>query len=151
MRLTRAEKAAAREAARADRKTIIERYRAGESVPRIAADYGVTQGWLTERFNDWGVPRRQNQAAHATRAGGRIYPGRVAPRTSEEVRKARERFDRARKDVIKRYRDGESVASLARAFQIDRRWVAYRLDDWGVPRRSQSEAVSTRRPGARPL
>ncbi len=152
MRPAPAEKAAAHEAARADKDTIINRYRAGETVPRIAADYDVTQTWLTLRFNDWGVPRRQNQAAHmGTRHTGRTFRGRMDRRTKAEVQQARDAFTNAREDAIKRYQGGESAASLARSFHVDTGWIAKRLDEWGVPRRDRSAAAVVRGPGVRPL
>ncbi|MEU6603603.1 hypothetical protein ABZ922_00710 [Streptomyces shenzhenensis] len=66
-RPTPSERAAAREAARADKVTIIERYRAREPVSRIADAYGVTSGWLALRLDEWGVPRRQCYEAHLHR------------------------------------------------------------------------------------
>lgn len=75
-RPTEAERATAREAARADAATIIERYRARESLARIAADYRVTEPWLRLRFAEWGVPRRPLHESHAhRRPAGHIFRG----------------------------------------------------------------------------
>ncbi|MEU1306107.1 MULTISPECIES: hypothetical protein [Streptomyces] len=138
-RPTPSERAAAREAARADKDAIIERYRAREPVSRIANAYGVTPGWLALRLNEWGVPRRQYHEAHLhRRPSQRLFRGRIQRRTEIEVRAAQAEFTDSRTSVITRYRDGESIASLARSFHVSHAWVAERLDEWGVSRRSQS-------------
>ncbi len=55
-----------------------------------------------------------------------------------------------REDVIRRYKDGRSSASLARSFHVDTGWIAKRLDEWGVPRRDRSAAAVVRGPGVPP-
>ncbi|MFE9610195.1 hypothetical protein [Streptomyces sp. NPDC006012] len=135
-RPTSAEKAAARQAARADRQTIIERYGAREPLARIADAYGVTPGWLALRLDEWGVPRRQRYGAHLhRRPARRLFRGRMPRRTRTEVRAAQAEFTDRRTEVVTRYRDGESIASLARSFHVGHAWVAERLNEWGVPRR----------------
>ncbi|MFF4748896.1 hypothetical protein ACWD5R_06390 [Streptomyces sp. NPDC002514] len=146
-RPTPAEKAAAREAARADKDTIIERYRTGEPVRRIADAYGVTPNWLTLRLDDWGVPRRQRYEAHLhRRPAQRVFRGRMPRRTRAEVRAAQAGFVESSTEVIVRYRDGESIASLARSFTVAHAWVSERLNEWGVSR--QAPSVSAVVPGA---
>ncbi|MGW4732617.1 hypothetical protein ACWEQC_26155 [Streptomyces shenzhenensis] len=138
-RPTPSERAAAREAARAEKDAIIERYRAREPVSRIADAYGVTPGWLALRLDEWGVPRRQYHEAHLhRRPAQRVFRGRMRRRTDAEVRAAQAEFTNSRTSVITRYRGGESLASLARSFNVSHAWVAERLDEWGVSRRGQS-------------
>ncbi|MGW3955247.1 hypothetical protein ACWEKM_30895 [Streptomyces sp. NPDC004752] len=138
-RPTPAERAVAREAARADKDTIIERYRAREPVSRIAEAYGVTVGWLSLRLDEWGVPRRQFHEAHLhRRPAQRLFRGRMRRRTRAEVRAAQAEFTDSRISVVMRYRGGESIASLARSFNVSHAWVAERLDEWGVSRRGPS-------------
>lgn len=72
MSRTLAQKAADRERARADKFKIIERYRGGEAMSRIASEYGVSDGWLALRFDEWGEPRRDFHAAHLMRRGSRL-------------------------------------------------------------------------------
>ncbi|MFF4750532.1 hypothetical protein ACWD5R_17970 [Streptomyces sp. NPDC002514] len=135
-RTTPAEKAAAREFARADKETVIERYLSREPLARIADAYGVTPHWLALRLDEWGVPRRQRYEAHLhRRPARRLFRGRMPRRTRAEVRAAQAEFTDHRTDVITRYQDGESITSLARSFQVSHTWVAERLNDWGVPRR----------------
>ncbi|MFF4754038.1 hypothetical protein ACWD5R_21200 [Streptomyces sp. NPDC002514] len=135
-RPTPAERAAARAAARADKDTIIERYRAREPVRRIADAYGVTPGWLALRLDEWGVPRRQRYEAHLHRRPvRRVFRGRMPRRPAADVRAARAEFVAARTEVTTRYRNGESLASLARSFHVSHAWIRERLDEWGVPRR----------------
>jgi hypothetical protein len=135
-RPTPAEKAAAREAARADKGTIIERYRAWEPVSRIADAYGVTASWLTLRLDEWGVPRGRRHEAHLhRRPAQRVFRGRMPRRTEVEVHAAQAEFIASRTEVIARCRAGESIASLARSFNLSHSWIAERLDEWGVPRR----------------
>lgn len=71
MSRTLAQKAADRERARTDKARIIERYRAGQSMTRIASDYGVSSNWLALRFDEWGEPRRDFRAAHLMRRASR--------------------------------------------------------------------------------
>jgi len=67
---TLAQKAADRERARADEDKIIERYRDGEAMSRIASDYSVSDGWLALRFDEWGITRRDRSAAAVVRGPG---------------------------------------------------------------------------------
>lgn len=134
-RPTPSERATAREAARADKDAIIERYRAREPVRRIADTYGVTASWLALRLDEWGVPRRQHHEAHLhRRPAQRLFRGREQRRSGDEVRAAQAEFTKSRTSVTARYRDGESVASLARSFHVSHAWAAERLDAWGVSR-----------------
>ncbi|MFB7495318.1 hypothetical protein ACFC09_11535 [Streptomyces sp. NPDC056161] len=131
-----ARRAAARQAARDDKDTIVERYRAREPLARIAEAYGVTPHWLALRLDEWGVPRRQRYEAHLhRRPAHRLFRGRTPRRTTTEVQAAQAEFTDHRTDVTTRYQDGESITSLARSFQVNHTWVAERLADWGVPRR----------------
>ncbi|MFJ2608210.1 hypothetical protein ACIO13_25025 [Streptomyces sp. NPDC087425] len=142
---TPAERAAAREAARADSARIIGRYHAHEPVSRIADDYGVTADWLALRLVEWGVPRRSRHEAHALRRpAGYVFRGRMVRRTTAEVRDAQAQFSADRADVTARYLAGTSITTLAREYQVAPTWVTERLDDWDVPRRSQSAAAAAR-------
>ncbi|MEV6119720.1 hypothetical protein AB0M23_04185 [Streptomyces sp. NPDC052077] len=134
-RPTPAERAAARQAARADREAIVRRYRAREPVRRIAAGYGVTDAWLTRRLRDWGVTPRRGYEAHAhRRSAGRVFRGRpLTRRTAAEVRAARDLFIAARDEAVRRYRSGEvSAAGLGREFGVHPAWVGRRLAEWGA-------------------
>ncbi|MFJ2603741.1 hypothetical protein ACIO13_01955 [Streptomyces sp. NPDC087425] len=147
-RRTHDEKAAAREAARADMDAIIKRYQAKEPVSWIAGAYGVTAGWLTRCLEEWGVPRRPQHEVHdQRRPSAHVFRGRAPRRTPVQVRAAKEKFTDARTDVIARYTNGESTSSLAREFQVGHEWIADQLDAWGVPRRSQSAARSGKKGG----
>ncbi|MCS0604763.1 hypothetical protein NX794_26620 [Streptomyces sp. LP11] len=136
-------------AAVADKDAIISRYRAREPMRAIAADYRVSESWLRDRLDAWGVPRRPPHEAHLHRRPvGHVYRGRSArPRTSEEVREAKARFDARRDAVVRRYLAGESALALARAFALQPGWVRDRLDDWGVPRRDAVTAAALARYG----
>ncbi|MFB7495101.1 hypothetical protein ACFC09_10410 [Streptomyces sp. NPDC056161] len=102
---------------------------------RIADAYGVTPRWLTLRLDEWGVPRRQRHEAHLhRRSAQRVFRGRMVRRSKDDVRAAQAEFVDQRTDVIARYRDGESVASLARSFNLSHSWIAERLTEWGVRR-----------------
>ncbi|MFJ8794608.1 hypothetical protein [Streptomyces sp. NPDC102462] len=137
-RPTPSERAAAREAARADKNAIIERYRAREPVSRIADAYGVTAGWLSLRLDEWGVPRRRYYEAHLhRRPARRLFGGRMRRRSGAEVRAAQAKFRESRTSVVMRYRGGESVASLARSFHVSHAWAAERLDEWGASRKAR--------------
>lgn len=152
-RPTHTEKAAAREAARADRDTITRRYRGGEPVSRLARAYGVSETWLRLRLEEWGVPRRPAYEAHLhLRPSSRVFKGRVVTRrTKAEVEAAQNQLAASRREVAARYREGESAAALAREFGVSPRWLAARLDEWGVPRRDRSAAAVVRGPGVPPL
>ncbi|MGW7350749.1 hypothetical protein [Streptomyces sp. NPDC054784] len=134
----RDERAAAREAARADREVITARYDAREPVSRIAADYGVSQTWLRLRLDAWGVPRRPVHDAHShRRSPAHVFKGRAArPRTHAEVRAARAELVRDRARVTARYQAGASLTRLAREYRVTVSWLADTLDRWGTPRRS---------------
>ncbi|MEW2635741.1 hypothetical protein AB0903_29910 [Streptomyces sp. NPDC048389] len=154
MSRTTAEKAAAREGAREDRAEIVKRYRDGESMTRLATDYGVTSGWLALRFDEWKEPRRDFRTAHLIRRTPRPNSrdgGPLPRRTKAEVTAARTQFIEQRETVVKRYQDGESAASLAESFGVSGTWVAEQFDAWGVPRRDRSAAAVVRGPGVRPL
>ncbi|MFE9613326.1 hypothetical protein [Streptomyces sp. NPDC006012] len=56
-------------------------------------------------------------------------------RTRVEAQAAQAEFIHSRTDVITRYQDGESTASLAHAVQAGHAWIAERLDEWDVSRR----------------
>ncbi|MFJ2818848.1 hypothetical protein [Streptomyces sp. NPDC087294] len=135
---TPVEKAAARDAARADSETIIRRYQAREPVSRIANDYHVTPNWLGLRLIEWGVPRRHRHEAHALRRpAGHVFRGRTRRRSTAEVRAAQAQFTADRADVTARYLAGTSITTLAREYQVNPVWVTERLDDWNVPRRKR--------------
>ncbi|MFJ6668510.1 helix-turn-helix domain-containing protein [Streptomyces sp. NPDC091383] len=135
--------AAVYEAAREARAEIIRRYRASEPVRRIAATYDVSESWVRDRLDEWGVPRRQHhEALKHVRPMSYVYRGRSERRTSEEVQQAQDKFTKCRDTVVIRYRKGESVASLAREFAVQPRWARAQMDKWGVPRRDQSAAAS---------
>ncbi|ANZ18810.1 hypothetical protein SNOUR_27800 [Streptomyces noursei ATCC 11455] len=73
-------------------------------------------------------------------------------RSREELTKARSKFIANRENVIARYNEGESAASLARSYDyVGDGWVARQLDAWGVPRRDRSAAAVARGPGVPPM
>lgn len=73
-------------------------------------------------------------------------------RSREELTEARNKFIANRENVIVRYNEGESVASLARSYDyVGDGWVAEQLDSWGVPRRDRSAAAVARGPGVPPM
>ncbi|MEV7287670.1 hypothetical protein AB0O01_24400 [Streptomyces sp. NPDC093252] len=135
----------ARAALRADRPTVIARYRALEPVALIAASYGVPAGWVRARLDEWGEPRRPLYAAHLhRRAAGHVFRGRpAAPRSTAEMRAAQAEFVRLRATVIAQYEEGQSVSALAREFKVSPTWVGERLDEWDVPRRKRPSARRT--------
>ncbi|BCM69009.1 hypothetical protein EASAB2608_04343 [Streptomyces sp. EAS-AB2608] len=152
-RRTHAERAAARAAARDDFFRIIDRYEGGQTVRRIAGDYGVSESWLRDRLDEWGVPRRPRHQAHLhRRPAGHVFRGRIMKRrTRAEVEAAQNNFISNRDSVITRYRAGASAASLAREFAVAPKWVGEQLENWGVPRRDRSAAAIVRGPGVPPL
>ncbi|MFJ8336471.1 hypothetical protein [Streptomyces sp. NPDC094437] len=146
-RRTYAEKAAARDAARADSTRIIERYQAREPVSRIAADYRVNPDWLALRLVEWGIHRRHRHEAHALRRpAGHVFRGRTKRRTTAQVRDAQAKFTANRDDISARYLAGASVTGLAREYQVAPTWIAERLDEWGVPRRARPSRPAPREP-----
>lgn len=151
-RLTQAERAAAREAARDDRKEIIERYTARESLARIADDYQVSEPWLRLRLKEWRVPRRPLHESHAhRRPAGHVFRGRMTRRSKAEVEQAQTRCAEDRDDVISRYQAGESAARISREYRVNPAWLAVQLEGWGVQVRDRSAAAVVRGPGVRPL
>lgn len=151
-RLTQAERAAAREAARADRKTIIKRYATRESLARIADDYRVSEPWLRLRLKEWHVPRRPLHESHAhRRPPGHVFRGRMPRRSKAEVEQAQTECTDDRDDVISRYQAGESAARLSREYRVNPAWLAWQLETWGVKVRDRSAAAAVRGPGVRPL
>ncbi|MGW7353967.1 hypothetical protein, partial [Streptomyces sp. NPDC054784] len=91
---SRRQREAARATVRADRETITARYDAREPVSRIAADYGVSQTWLRNQLDSWGVPRRPaHEPETQRRPTSHVFKGRTAqPRTHAQVRAARADF-----------------------------------------------------------
>ncbi|ARZ66839.1 hypothetical protein SMD11_1176 [Streptomyces albireticuli] len=63
MSRTTTQKRQARERARAAQADIIKRYRAGESMNRLATQYEVSEPWLCDRLDEWKEPRRDRAAA----------------------------------------------------------------------------------------
>lgn len=73
-------------------------------------------------------------------------------RSRAELAQSREKFVAARAEVTERYQGGESAASLSRFFgDVGEKWLAERLDEWGIPRRDRSAAAVPRGPGVPPL
>ncbi|GGU57895.1 hypothetical protein GCM10010211_23470 [Streptomyces albospinus] len=73
-------------------------------------------------------------------------------RSREELTEARNKFIANRENVIARYNEGESAASLARSYaSIRDGWVAKQVDAWDVPRRDRSAAAVARGPGVPPM
>ncbi|MFJ2610280.1 hypothetical protein ACIO13_35775 [Streptomyces sp. NPDC087425] len=48
-----------------DRADVTARYLAGTSITTLAREYQVNPVWVTERLDDWNVPRRKQSAAAA--------------------------------------------------------------------------------------
>ncbi|MEO3751215.1 hypothetical protein [Streptomyces sp. B6B3] len=49
--------------------TAIVRYRSGQPMASLARKYGVSAGWLTQRFREWGEPIRGHAEAQRARRG----------------------------------------------------------------------------------
>lgn len=47
--------------------------------------------------------------------------------------------------VVAAYRDGESLNSLCRRWQVSSTWLTQRFREWGVPVRGQAEAFAVLR------
>lgn len=72
-------------------------------------------------------------------------------RSREEVQASRNAVLEAKGTVIARYRLGDSMALLAREYQVNADWLAARFDEWGEPRRDRSAAAVVRGPGVPPM
>ncbi|HEY8980886.1 MAG TPA: hypothetical protein VIU15_15025 [Streptomyces sp.] len=130
------ERAAAKQRVLKEREVVVQRYRTGVPLCGLAEEYGVTAGWLARRFDEWGEQRRGLvDALLYRRAGARVFKGRARRRSSAEVRAARAEFINSRDRVVSRYRQGTSVAALAREFRVSPTFVAERLAEWGAIRR----------------
>ncbi|MGW6461008.1 hypothetical protein ACWF94_34620, partial [Streptomyces sp. NPDC055078] len=64
---SKAQSEAGRNKVIAEREAVIAQYAAGMSMAEIARAYGVGEAWLTSRFNEWDVPRRDPRAAGIAR------------------------------------------------------------------------------------
>ncbi|MEO3754488.1 hypothetical protein [Streptomyces sp. B6B3] len=51
------------------REDAVARYRDKQPMASLARRYGVSAGWLTERFREWGEPIRGHAEAHRERRG----------------------------------------------------------------------------------
>lgn len=51
------------------REEALRLYRDGRSMASLARRYGVSAGWLTARFREWGEPLRGRAAAQQFRRG----------------------------------------------------------------------------------
>ncbi len=51
------------------REQAIALYRDGQSMAALGRRYGVSAGWLAERFREWGEPVRGRRAAQRVRMG----------------------------------------------------------------------------------
>lgn len=69
-RRTKAEVEAARGKVIAERETVVQRYRKGESMAALCRMHEVDSTWLSERFDEWGEPRRDRSAASVVRGPG---------------------------------------------------------------------------------
>ncbi|RLL66530.1 hypothetical protein [Streptomyces sp. Z26] len=133
-------------AARADKATIITRYEAAEPLTRIAATYGVSRTWLRRRLHEWNaLPPPLHAIAQARhRPPAHVFRGRrTTTRTPTEVRAARTTLLTNRHHVITRYTNGESLARLAREYRVNPAWLADKLDDWNIPRRTTRTTRTT--------
>lgn len=63
MARTPRQREAARARVRKSMSRIIERYRDGESMNKLAAAFGVSPNFLAGQFDAWGEPRRDMTAA----------------------------------------------------------------------------------------
>ncbi|MER5772032.1 hypothetical protein [Streptomyces sp. NPDC001985] len=54
---------------------------------------------------------------------------------------ARERVIESRADVVARYTGGESIASIARVYNVGDVWLKDRLTEWRTPLRTKTESV----------
>jgi hypothetical protein len=52
----------------ADKTTVIARYREGETVKALAAEYRVSDAWLKKQLTTWGIPVRGVREARVLRA-----------------------------------------------------------------------------------
>ncbi len=55
----------------------ISRYRTGQPMASLARTYGVSAGWLTKRFREWGEPIRGHAEAQHARRGMSIAEWRA--------------------------------------------------------------------------
>ncbi|MFE7133269.1 hypothetical protein ACFVIM_20655 [Streptomyces sp. NPDC057638] len=52
----------------AEKAAVIDRYRAGETLKALAAEFGVSDAWLKKQLTRWDVPVRDVRAARILRA-----------------------------------------------------------------------------------
>ncbi|MFE7133574.1 hypothetical protein ACFVIM_22220 [Streptomyces sp. NPDC057638] len=57
-----------RERVRASEETVVARYRGGETIKGLAAEYRVSDAWLKKQLTGWGVAVRDVRAARVLRA-----------------------------------------------------------------------------------
>ncbi|MFI1885330.1 hypothetical protein [Streptomyces jumonjinensis] len=63
-------------------------------------------------------------------------------RTRADLKAARERALADKDTVIKRYTEGESLASVAWAYGVRDTWLRSRLIEWRVPLRTHAQAMT---------
>jgi Zn-dependent peptidase ImmA (M78 family) len=56
------------------RDAVIARYRDGETLKALAAEYGVSDAWLKKQLTRWDVPVRDVRAARILRAQQKRNP-----------------------------------------------------------------------------
>ncbi|MFJ2783662.1 MULTISPECIES: hypothetical protein [unclassified Streptomyces] len=105
----------AHEHALAQKDIIIRRYVDKKvSARRLADQYGVDNGWLGRRLDEWGVVRRTRPTR--TPAHERVFAEKDA--------------------IIRRYVDKKvSARRLADQYGVSPWWLIRRLDEWRVPLR----------------
>ena len=108
----------------ADTDDLIQEYLAGKSVPKLSQEHGIPRSTIYSR----------------------LYAAGVTLRSEAESRRLSARADRAvySAEVVRRFRNGESVKSLATEFNVERSNIHLCLADKGVTPRNRSESMFAR-------
>lgn len=64
----------------------------------------------------------------------------MAGRLNPAVQEKRQALLTDKDKVLARYRDGESLNSLSKAYGVGNTWLTAQFDEWGEPRRDRSQA-----------
>lgn len=88
------------------KEEIIERYKSGEPTTELADTFDCGTTTINRRLEDWGIERR----------------------SSADYKRA----DLPKKEVIKRYKGGESPNEIAESFNVHGSTVRGALERWGV-------------------
>ena len=109
---------------------IVTRYQAGESLAKIARSYGTSDNTVKRILEQRGVQRRQAHEAF-TKAPGRGPQGLAESLPAEQI--------------ISRYREGASLADLAKAYKVSVGTIRRVMDARGEERRSPAPTKGSSR------